>query len=129
MYIELTYFQELCSKTTKSVFMCNETFLHLMISLYGSFIPWTPLSHRYRKPTRKTLSTLDYHKEQETRFGGQFDDDISVHRGLDDIPAPPSPSSALSRYAQGEKIDRDCISFLIIYRENGENLVSTLKMP
>lgn len=51
----------------------------------------------YRKPTRKTLSTLDYHKEQETRFGGQFDDNISVHRGLDDIPAPPSPSSALSR--------------------------------
>lgn len=60
------------------------------------------LPHRYRKPTRKTLSTLEYHKEQETRFGGQFDDNISVHRGLDDIPAPPSPSSALSRYVQGE---------------------------
>uniref|UniRef100_A0A0P4WHT0 P-type Cu(+) transporter n=1 Tax=Scylla olivacea TaxID=85551 RepID=A0A0P4WHT0_SCYOL len=51
----------------------------------------------YRKPTRKSLSTLEYHKEQEKRFGGQFDDDISVHRGFDDIPRPPSPSSALSR--------------------------------
>lgn len=51
----------------------------------------------YKKPTRKTLSTLEYHKEQETRFGGQFDDNISVHRGLDDIPPPPTPSSALSR--------------------------------
>ncbi|KAK3860857.1 hypothetical protein Pcinc_033120 [Petrolisthes cinctipes] len=53
----------------------------------------------YHKPTRESLATLDYHKEQEARFGGLTDgeDNISIHRGLDDIPAPPTPSSALSR--------------------------------
>ncbi|XP_069166086.1 copper-transporting ATPase 1 isoform X1 [Procambarus clarkii] len=53
----------------------------------------------YRKPTRETLATLDYRKAQEARLIGQNDDDnISVHRGLDDIPIPATPTSALSRY-------------------------------
>ncbi|XP_066973024.1 LOW QUALITY PROTEIN: copper-transporting ATPase 1 [Macrobrachium rosenbergii] len=52
----------------------------------------------YRKPTRESLSTLDFHKAQESRLAGLDDDDnISIHRGLDDIPAPNTPSSALSR--------------------------------
>lgn len=52
----------------------------------------------YRKPTRDTLATLEYHKAQEARLARHNDDDdISVHRGLDDIPAPATPSSALSR--------------------------------
>ncbi|XP_042232654.1 copper-transporting ATPase 1-like isoform X3 [Homarus americanus] len=52
----------------------------------------------YRKPTRETLATLEYHKAQEARLGGHDDgDNISVHRGLDDIPAPATPTSALSR--------------------------------
>ncbi|XP_068235378.1 copper-transporting ATPase 1 isoform X2 [Palaemon carinicauda] len=52
----------------------------------------------YRKPTRESLSTLDFHKAQESRLAGLDDEDnISIHRGLDDIPAPNTPSSALSR--------------------------------
>lgn len=61
---------------------------------------YVTLSLRYRKPTRESLATLDYHKEQEAKFGGlaNGEDNISIHRGLDDLPAPPTPSSALSRY-------------------------------
>ncbi|KAK7066034.1 hypothetical protein SK128_011611, partial [Halocaridina rubra] len=51
----------------------------------------------YRKPTKESLATLDFHKAQESRLAGLEDDDnISVHRGLDDIPPPSTPSSALS---------------------------------
>ena len=56
-----------------------------------------PSIHRYRKPTRKTLSTLEYHQEQEKLFGGQFEEDnISVHHGFDDIPRPPLPSPGMT---------------------------------
>lgn len=51
----------------------------------------------YRKPTRESLATLDFHKAQESRLAGLDDDNVSIHRGLDDIPAPNTPSSALSR--------------------------------
>nr|XP_053634823.1 copper-transporting ATPase 1-like isoform X2 [Cherax quadricarinatus] len=51
----------------------------------------------YHKPTRESLATLDYRKAQEARLIGHDDDNISIHRGLDDIPAPATPTSALSR--------------------------------
>ncbi|CAL4118693.1 unnamed protein product [Meganyctiphanes norvegica] len=57
----------------------------------------------YKKPTREKLSTLDFHKAQEMRFANADDDDISIHRGLDDIPYPQTPSSALSRVSKNLK--------------------------
>ncbi|KAF2364187.1 Heavy metal-associated domain copper ion-binding [Trinorchestia longiramus] len=51
----------------------------------------------YRKPTKESLATLDYHKSREARLGVTDDDDnISMHRGLDDLPTP-RQASTLSR--------------------------------
>ncbi|XP_069981182.1 copper-transporting ATPase 1 isoform X2 [Penaeus vannamei] len=51
----------------------------------------------YKKPTREKLATLDYHKAQESRFGNPDElDNISVHRGLGDVPDVRS-ASALAR--------------------------------
>ncbi|XP_047738243.1 copper-transporting ATPase 2 [Hyalella azteca] len=51
----------------------------------------------YRKPSKESLATLEFHKSREARLGTSEDDDnISMHRGLDDLPTP-RQASTLSR--------------------------------
>ncbi|RXG53096.1 Copper-transporting ATPase 1 [Armadillidium vulgare] len=59
----------------------------------------------YKKPTKESLTTLDYLKSQESRLANLDDlDDISIHRGLEDI-TPRSPSSStLSRDLRGTPV-------------------------
>jgi Cu+-exporting ATPase len=55
----------------------------------------------WKKPTREKLSTAEYMKALELRnYGTDNMDDISVHRGLDDMGPPPD----FSRFSRASSV-------------------------